>query len=129
MTSRGRRGTNQRGTSLMEVLCAMTLFALVASGVAAMATNSMRATSNNRQSSSAQMLAQDEVEQLRGFDYDDIASRDRSIEMSDQTFDIHSEVVNDNPASGMKFITVTVSWDSPLGSREYALETIFTAIR
>lgn len=113
----------------MEVLAAMTLFALVASGVAAMATNSMRATSNNRQSTSAQMLAQDEIEQLRGFDYANIASRDRSVEMADQTFDIHSEVVDDNPASGMKFITVTVSWNSPLGSREYELETIFTAIR
>jgi type II secretory pathway pseudopilin PulG len=113
----------------MEVLCAMSLFAIVASGVAAMAMNSMRATANNRQSTSAQMLAQDEVEQLRGLDYEDLVSRDRTIHMSDQSFDIHSAVVDNNPSSGMKHITVTVSWNSPLGSRHYELQTIFTAIR
>ena len=120
---------NQRGTSLMEVLTAMTLFALVASGVAAMATNSMRATANNRQSTSAQMLAQEELEQLRGFDYADVATRDRSVDMTGETFDIHSDVIDNDPANGMKRITVTVSWTSPLGNREYEIETIFTSIR
>lgn len=120
---------NQRGTSLMEVLCAMTLFALVASGVAAMAANSMRATANNRQSSAAQMLAQKELERLRGLDYDDIASGSRTESMEHQTFDIHSDVIANNPANGMKAITVTVSWNSPIGSREYEIETIFTSIR
>lgn len=120
---------NERGSSLVEVLAAMTLFALVASGVAAMATTSMRATANNRQSTSAQMLAQEELEQLRGLDYPDIASRDRTVTMTNETFQIHSDVINDDPANGMKRITVTVSWEGPLGSREYELETIFTAIR
>ncbi len=120
---------NERGTSLMEVLCAMTLFALVASGVAAMAANSMRATANNRQSTSAQMLAQEELESLRGLDYGDLATRDRSVEMSGETFDIHSEVIANNPASGMSHITVTVTWESPFGSRDYEIETIFTSIR
>jgi prepilin-type N-terminal cleavage/methylation domain-containing protein len=122
-------GANERGTSLMEVLCAMSLFAIVASGVAAMAANSMRATANNRQSTAAQMIAQEELEQLRGFDYADIESRSRSETMENQTFDVHSEVVVDNPAAGMKHITVTVSWNSPLGSRQYELETIFTSIK
>jgi len=120
---------NERGSSLIEVLAAMTLFALVASGVAAMATTSMRATANNRQSTSAQMLAQEELEQLRGLDYPDIASRDRTVTMTNESFQIHSDVINDDPANGMKRITVTVSWEGPLGSREYELETIFTAIR
>jgi Tfp pilus assembly protein PilV len=113
----------------MEVLCAMTLFAIVASGVAAMAANSMRATANNRQSSAAQMIAQEELERLRGLDYDDIASATRTEHMANETFNVHSDVIANNPATGMSKITVTVSWTSPIGSRQYEVETIFTSIK
>jgi type II secretion system protein I len=123
------RRKHQEGTSLIEVLAAMTIFAIAASGVAALAANSMRATALNRQSGMAQMLAQEQLETVRGLDYQDIASGSRSVTVNGQLYNIDTEVLPDSPASGMSEITVAVTWDSPVGSRSYEIETIFTSIR
>jgi prepilin-type N-terminal cleavage/methylation domain-containing protein len=120
---------NQEGTSLIEVLAAMTLFAIVASGVAAMAANSLRATAHNRQAGMAQMLAQEELESIRGLAYSDIAPSSRTTVVNNQLYHIDTEVLANSPASGMSEITVAVTWESPIGSRSYEIETIFTAIR
>ncbi len=120
---------NQEGTSLIEVLAAMTLFAIVASGVAALAANSLRATAHNRQAGMAQMLAQEELESVRGLEYADIAPNSRSVVVNSQLYNIDTTVLPDSPAAGMSEITVAVTWNSPIGSRSYEIDTIFTAIR
>lgn len=123
------RRRRQTGMSLLEVLVAVTLFALVASGVAAMAATSMRATANNRSSTAAQMVAQDELERVRGLEYDDIDSGARNVAMAGETFTVDTVVTENDPADGMKNILVTVEWTGPLGPRSYAIQTIFTAIQ
>lgn len=121
-----RRG--QEGVSLLESLAAISLFALVASGTATMAGTLMRQTAANRQSTAASMLAQEELERVRGLAYNDIQDGSQSREMADKTYQVATTVQTDSPAAGMKRIRVIVSWDSPLGERTYELETIFTSI-
>jgi Tfp pilus assembly protein PilV len=111
------------------MLVAMSLFSVVASGMAAMAATSLRATANNRASTAAQMIAQDELEQVRGLDYPDIEDSASTVMMSGETYEVDTVVTEDDPADGMKRVVVTVGWTGPLGPRTYAIETIFTAIQ
>lgn len=121
-----RRG--QEGVSLLESLAAISLFAIVAAGVATMAGASMRHTANNRQSTAAQMLAQEELERVRGLDYPDIDDGSVTRTMAGKSYDIATTVLDNTPANGMKRITVTVTWDGPMGERSYAIDTIFTDV-
>jgi Tfp pilus assembly protein PilV len=117
-----------RGTSLLEVLCGITLFALVASGVSALATGSLRHTIRNRHGTAATMLAQQQLENLRGLAYTDIAASTSSTIAAGQSYAIDTAVTADSPAAGMKQITVTVTWTGPEGMDAYAVRTIFTAV-
>jgi prepilin-type N-terminal cleavage/methylation domain-containing protein len=118
----------QQGVSLMEVLAAMVLFALVASAVGALATQSMVHTVRNRHSTNAALIAQEELERLRGLDYVNLASSSSTVIMGGQTFNVSSNVASNSPAANMSTITVTVTWTGPEGARSYAVQTIYTSI-
>jgi prepilin-type N-terminal cleavage/methylation domain-containing protein len=118
----------QRGYSLLEVLVATTLFALVASGLAAFGVQSLRRTAANRSSTGAVIAAQHELEDLRGLDYPDVVTRTYATTIGGHPYGIGTNVQTDVPASGMKQITVTVSWAEPLGPQSYVLRTILTTI-
>ena len=122
------RRRRQRGISLMEVLAAMSLFAVVASGVGALATGSLRYTTLNRHGTAAAMLAQQQLEDLRSLDYASILPGSKSATVAGQLYTIGTGVLADNPAAGMKKITVSVSWTGPEGNKSYAIQTIFTAV-
>jgi prepilin-type N-terminal cleavage/methylation domain-containing protein len=123
-----RRGRRQRGISLIEVLAAMTLFALVASAVGALATSALLNTTINRHHTMAAMLAQGEVEDLRSLDYPALASRASTQTVEGQVYTIDSVVAGNTPAAGMSLVTVTVRWNGPEGTRNYAVDTIFTDV-
>lgn len=125
-TPKNRRG--ERGISLLEALCAMTLFSLVASAMGTLAVSSIRSTSANRHATVGAMLAQREVEELRGFDYLAVASRSSSTTVGGQTYTIATNVQTNVPAAGMKSITATVAWTGPEGARSYVARTILTDI-
>jgi len=122
-----RRG-RPRGFSLLEVLSAMTLFALVASAIGALATGSMRHTIRNRHATAAAMLAQQRLEDLRALAYADIAGGTSTATVGGQSFSVGTSVLADAPGANMKTITVTVSWTGPEGTRSYAVQTIYTAV-
>ena len=126
MTKKTRR--SQRGVSLLEILVAITLFALTSSGLAAFLVQSLRRTAGNRASTGAVIAAQHEVEDLRSLDYADIASRSYSTTISGKPYGVGTIVQNDSPASGMKAVTVTVAYTEPLGPESYVLRTILTQI-
>jgi prepilin-type N-terminal cleavage/methylation domain-containing protein len=117
-----------RGFSIIEVLAAMSLFAILASAICAIATASVRFTTSNRHATLAAMLAQRELEDLRGMAYDAIVSRSTADTVEGQAFTIASGVTVNSPAAGMKRIVVTVSWTGPEGSRDHEIETIFTSL-
>ena len=118
----------QQGVSLLEVLAAMVLFALVASAVGALATQSMVHTTRNRHSTSAALCAQQELERLRGLPYAQMASRTTTMTMGGQSFSVASTVQADTPVANVATITVTVTWTGPEGARSYVVQTLFTSI-
>jgi len=126
---RRRRSSAEAGVSLIEVLCAITLFALIAAGTAALTAQSMRHTIANRHAGSAALLAQWKLEELRGRQYDDITTHTESSSMSGQAYTITATVTDNQPAANMKSLVITVSWTGPEGSREHEIQTIFTSLR
>jgi Tfp pilus assembly protein PilV len=118
----------ERGLSLLEALCAMTLFALVAAAMGTLAVASIRSTSANRHATVGAMLAQREIEELRGLDYPAVASRSSSALVNGTTYTITTNVQTDVPAAGMKDVTTTVGWTGPEGARTYVARTILTDI-
>ena len=126
MTRKTRR--SQRGISLLEILVAITLFAITSSGLAAFLVQSLRRTAGNRASTGAVIAAQHEVEDLRSLDYPSIVSRSYSTTITGKSYGVGTVVQNNTPASGMKQITVTVSYTEPLGPESYVLRTILTQI-
>jgi len=118
----------QAGFTLFEVLAAMSLFAIASLGMTQFAVQSMRRTADNRSVSGAIILAQREIEDQRSFDYVDITARTYTTYVGTQGYNLTTAVANDTPAAGMKQLTVTVNWSSPLGSRNYVLQTILTAV-
>lgn len=123
-----RRRRNSRGTSLLEVLSALSLFSLVASGVGVLAIGSVRQTVVNRHGTAAAMLAQERLEELRGLAYTDVLPYSTTRNVNGLTYTVSHSVLENNPAAGMKTITATVSWTGPGGAKSYAVKTIFTSI-
>jgi prepilin-type N-terminal cleavage/methylation domain-containing protein len=123
---RRRRGT--RGMSLLETLCAMSLFAIAASGVGKLATGSMRYSIANRHGTAAAFLAEQQLESLRGGAYAGILPTSSSATVNGQSYTIATGVLENVPAPNMKQITVTVSWQGPEGTGSYAVQTIYTSI-
>lgn len=117
-----------RGASLLEVLAAMSLFGLVASGVAALSVGSLRHTTANKHGTAATVLAQEQLENLRSLDYPNILPTSSSANVNGQAYTVTTSVLNDAPTTGMKQITVTVTWTGPEGPKSYAIQTIFTAV-
>jgi prepilin-type N-terminal cleavage/methylation domain-containing protein len=124
-----RRRARARGVSLVEVLASMTLFALVASAASGLAVASIRHTTQNRHASIAAMLAQRELEDLRGLDFDEVASRASTVVEGGLAYAVASDVEADTPGPGMKTITVRVGWSGPEGALGYDIGTVFTSIR
>ena len=123
-----RRRQHSRGVSLLEVLSAISLFSLVASGVGVLAVGSVRQTTQNRHGLSAAMLAQQRLEELRGLDYPAILPGSTTSTVNGIVYTVAHTVLENNPAAGMKLITVTVTWHGLGGAKSYAVQTIYTSI-
>lgn len=117
-----------RGFSLLEALVAIALFGLVASAVGTLVSHSLLSTIRNRHSTAAALLAQQTLEGLRGLEYDEIVGGATTEVVAGQSYGVNTAVVANSPASGMKAITVTVTWNGPEGTQSYAIQTIFTNI-
>jgi type II secretion system protein I len=128
MRRRAPRRRRSGGFTLVEVLVALVLFAIVASGLAAFAVQSIRRTSDTRAATGAVLLAQQQLEDLRSLEYDDIAGGITTETLNGMDFTVNTDVDDDTPAANMKQVRIDVDWDSPLGQRHYVLETILTDI-
>ena len=125
---RPHRRRARAGFTLVEVLVALVLFAIVASGLAAFAVQSIRRTSDTRAATGAVLIAQERLENLRSLEYDDIAGSITTETLDGMDYGVDVDVDDDTPAANMKQVTINVDWDSPMGSRSYVLETILTDI-
>jgi prepilin-type N-terminal cleavage/methylation domain-containing protein len=118
----------QRGFSLPEVLASLTLFALVAAATVSLSTTTVRHTADNRAGLAAAFLAQQEMEHMRGHDYENMGSETYSQVVDGMPFTVNANVVTDQPISGVATITVSVSWQGPYGAKHYAIQSYFTDI-
>ncbi|HLK11171.1 MAG TPA: prepilin-type N-terminal cleavage/methylation domain-containing protein [Candidatus Binatia bacterium] len=117
------------GFSLIEVLAALTLFALAAVATVALAVTSMRQTARNRQGMAAAFLAQQEMEHMRSHDFQNMQSETVTQTMDGTTYTI-TATVNTAGAQGPNIadVQVSVAWTGPLGPRTYAIESYFTDV-
>jgi prepilin-type N-terminal cleavage/methylation domain-containing protein len=124
----------QRGVSLIEVLAALTLFALVAAATTTLSTDTIRRTAQNRQSMTAAFLAQRQMERMRGRDYQNLASEVVNQTIEAKTYRIETTVTRDAPAAGISTVRVRVTWTGQItsasqsSSRQYEITTYYTDI-
>ena len=107
---------NNSGFTLMEVLVAMVILSVGLLGTAALITGIISSNKLSNRMSTATVLAQDKMEQIRGVEYadaeDEEGTEDYNIIANYPLYRRITDVVVGDPAAGMTKITVTVFWDS-----------------
>ena len=118
---------NNKGFTLIEVLVAMVILSVGLLGTAALITGIINSNKLSNRISTATVLAQDKIEEIRGVGYAGAGAEAGTEPYGGVNFPLYKRitgVVAGDPAAGMKKITVTVYWDSDAHSVE--LKTILT---
>ena len=124
-----RRRSAQAGISLIETLVALGLFAISASTMGSYLVQQIRMASTNYLHSQAYAIAEEELESTRALRYNEMAPGSRTEDIGGTRFTVDRLIVNDSPASGLKSITVTVSWKDPQGPKNVVVQTIYTEVQ
>ena len=105
---------NNSGFTLMEVLMAMLILSVGLLGMAALITGIINSNKLSNRISTATVLAQDKMEDIKRAGYADAAddTEDYNTISDYSLYKRITDVVADDPAAGMKKITVTVYWES-----------------
>ncbi len=119
---------NQRGTTLVEALVALTLFGMAAAAIGQLLSQHIRLQGDNASVTTAIALAESELEDIRSLDYPQIASRWAIQVVNGTTYSLETDVVADAPEANMKTVSTTVTWADALGSKQYALNAIYTDV-
>ncbi len=103
--------TTDHGFTLLEVLIAVSIFAIGLLAIAAMQTSSVRVNSEAGQITSRISWGQDKLEQLLALPFDDadLAAGTHSPESTGDGYTISWNIIDDNPITGTKLVTVTVT--------------------
>ena len=113
---------DRRGYSLTEVLVAVTLFSIVATGLGTTTVTSTRSNKTGKNLAAAATLVQDTIEQLRTLDPDTNPAALTAGTHNDPLNPINAAgdtngwftrtwtVTRDTPARGLSRVVVTVSW-------------------
>jgi len=115
---------NNSGFTLIEVLVAMVILSVGLLGTAALITGIINGNKVSNRITTATVLAQDKMEEIKGLDYSSVVSEPRSSLPSpyDQ-YERQVTVIDPSPAANMKTVTVTVYWES---SKSVSLQTILS---
>lgn len=126
---RARDCRNEIGLGLIDAVVALALFLLATATIGQFVVRQVRTGSSNSMYSVAYSLAAQELEELRGLDYQEIASRSGSMREGIITYTVTTSVRPDTPEPNMKEISVKVAWAEPDGKRDVEVQTIFTGVR
>ena len=127
MTTRRRPRT--QGFTMVETLAAMTLFAIVAAAISSLAGSSMRHEQRNKHAMGAAFIAQRQMEHVRGLDYASIVYDSQIVSLGpNESYTVVTTVLDNQPVTNVKTVTVTVSWSGPEGNKSYAITTYYTDI-
>jgi len=126
-----RRCKSKDGSTLIETLVAITIFAATASAAFNMLVTAVTAARVNELNTFASSLAVKEREDLRSLVYAAISTRDTYPSNNPKfyrntAFTMHTDVQDGQPAANMKTVTVTVSWTYRSVPRSYTVQTIYT---
>ncbi len=121
---------NKKGFTLLEILVAITLLATALLGMAGLTAALMQGNTFSNRLTVASTLAQDRLEDLTKLGYGNTAVADTTVTEdynSIPNFPFYKRVTTtnvDNPAAGMKTVTVAVFWAADAHS--VAPQTILT---
>ncbi|MEW5948772.1 MAG: type IV pilus modification protein PilV [Thermodesulfobacteriota bacterium] len=115
---------NKKGFTLIEVLIAILVLAIGLLSLATLASTVMNGNAFSNEMTTATTLAQEKLEDIQGQGYASASSSSENYS-SITGYGAYKRVTTvaaDTPATGMKTVTVTVSWDADAHS--VALKTI-----
>ena len=113
---------NNSGFTLMEVLVAMLILSVGLLGMAALITGIINSNKLSNRISTATVLAQDKMEDIKRIGYDNAVSETKaSMPSPYANYEREVTVTPNSPATGMSTVTVTVYWES---SKSVVLQTI-----
>ncbi len=123
------RRHRERGTTLLEAVVAAGLFGLAMAAMSPLMVTHIRMEGSNLTRTTAIGLAERELEDLRGLNYDSIASRSSTQTIGGMRYTVATTVRDDTPTDGVKTITTAVSWTDQTGAQSYALNAVYTAVK
>ena len=109
-----------KGFTLLEVLIAIVVLSVALLGTASLTGSIIGYNQFADQVTKATTLAQGKIEEFKNTDYATIAGSS----VTQSIYTISWDVVPDSPATDMKTITVTVSWNWKGAARDVVLRTI-----
>jgi len=121
--------SNQRGSTLIESLVALSLFSLMASAFGNLLVGHIHTSVSNDAQTTAIVLAEWALEDFRAMDYPSIASNTSTQVVDGRTYTVATAVVPDSPAPGIKNVTATVSWNELGRLQTYAFNALYTAVK
>ena len=121
---------SSRGVSLVEILVALTVFTAGISVAMRTLPEGNASTTKSRNMAMSTSLAEEKLEELMNFDYDDMNLSDGMHMDSENPIDSHFtrswSVTADSPVTGMKTLSVTVEYPPYGANDKVTLETAIT---
>lgn len=120
-----------KGFTLIEVLVAMVIFAIVSLAITQMMVASTKLASENGIASEAIALAQETLEDLRAVPFANMTSGSAVATSSKGVVPLNVAwtVTSNSPETGMNTIVVTVTWDQQGVTKSYDVQSVFTNIQ
>jgi hypothetical protein len=114
---------------LIEVCVALGLFAISSATIGRFLISHIRIGASNHLHTQAYVIAEQELESTRALRFSDMAPSAKLVAIDGRRFTVDTQMLNDTPATGLKQITVNVSWNDPLGAQHVAVRTIYTEVQ
>ncbi|NLC71949.1 MAG: prepilin-type N-terminal cleavage/methylation domain-containing protein [Desulfuromonadaceae bacterium] len=135
---KGQPFSNQEGFGILEVLIALTIFAVAVLALAQLQIGAMKGNTTSRQLTEASYLAQNKLEQLVSLPFPSLvddgagslnstgadADGTETTSVLGATYQISWNVDDNNPEADMKMLQVIVTWREGAATKELSLSRV-----